>query len=299
MLDRVATALEGADMDGLAEAQDLDVDSVAEAVDRALGQHRRGVLSATEAKDSIQGSASLYMRFAVAPADEIDLAIDYARQAIEELALRPDVMDPVLVEHFDEWLRGQRMADEVQQRLDALLDPLVEWAAKGDGDAAGELAELCRSGRRTHRLILSLNTAATQILRGAHRAGCWAGLRDAVSPRHAGDGQIANRGAYRMESTLALDLLGHLAADAEHGAPARSALLDLADHVELAGEAVVRLPLHLLDDDDRARLVEIHERRVAMFCDDPLFIPLGIELLRDNRLVRGAVWQAFDARHLR
>jgi hypothetical protein len=96
-----------------------------------------------------------------------------------------------------------------------------------------------------------------------------------------------------------MNLLGHLAADAEHGAPARSALLDLADHVELAGEAIVRLPLHLLDDDDRARLVEIHERRVGMFCDDPLFIPLSIELLRDNRLVRGAVWQAFDARHLR
>ncbi len=45
--------------------------------------------------------------------------------------------------------------------------------------------------------------------------------------------------------------------------------------------------------------MEIHERRVRLFCDDPLFIPLGIELLRDNRLVRGALWQAFDARHLR
>ncbi len=184
-------------MDGLAQAQKLDVESVAEAVDRALVQHRRGVLTATEAKESIQGSASLYMRFAVAPADEVDLAIDYARQAIEELALRPGVMDPVMAEHFDEWLRGQRMADEVQQRLDALLDPLVEWAAKGDANAIGELAELCRSGRQTHRLILSLNTAAAQILRGVHRAGCWAGLCDAVSPRHAGRGQIANRGANR------------------------------------------------------------------------------------------------------
>jgi hypothetical protein len=239
------------------------------------------------------------MRFAVAPADEIQLAIDYARQAVEELAFRPDVMDPVMVEHFDEWLRGQRMADEVQQRLDALLDPLVEWAAKGDADAFDELAELCRSGRQTHRLILSLNTAAAQILRGAHRAGCWAGLRDAVSPLHAGRGQLAGRHSHGDEFTLALNLLAHLAADAEHGASARSALLDLADHVELAGEAIVRLPLHLLDDDDRARLVEIHERRVGLFCDDPLFIPLSIELLRDNRLVRGAVWQAFDARHLR
>lgn len=298
MLQCVERAEEGRGMDGLEQAQKLDVESVARTVDRALHQHRRGVITAAEAKESIQGSTSLYMRFAVAPADEIELAVGYARQAVEELALRPDVMDPVLIEHFDEWLRGQRMADEVQQRLDALLDPLVEWAAKGDADATEELAELCRSGRQTHRLILSLNTAAAQILRGVHRAGCWAGLRDAVSPRHAGRGQLASRHSNGQEFILAMNLLGHLAADAEHGAPARSALLDLADHVELAGEAIVRLPLHLLDDDDRARLVEIHERRVGMFCDDPLFIPLSIELLRDNRLVRGAVWQAFDARHL-
>jgi hypothetical protein len=96
-----------------------------------------------------------------------------------------------------------------------------------------------------------------------------------------------------------MNLLAQLACNAEHGECARGALLDLAEHIELTGEAIIRLPLHLLNDDDRARLVEIHEERVRLFCDDPLFIPLGIELLRDNRLVRGAVWQAFDARHLR
>ena len=80
---------------------------------------------------------------------------------------------------------------------------------------------------------------------------------------------------------------------------AAQAGLGEGDLVEVAGEAVVRLPMHLLDDDDRARLLEIHERRVNLFCDDPLFVPLGMDLLRDNRLVRGAVWQAYDARHVR
>lgn len=286
-------------MDGLAKAQDLDVESVAQQVDRALGRHRVGAMSATEARESILGTTSLYLRFAVAPAEELQLAIDYARHAIEELARRPDVMDPVLVEHFDEWLRGQRLADEVQQRLSALLEPLERRGSAGDTDALDDLAELCRTGRRSQRLLLSLNTAADQIVRAAHRARCANGLRDAVSPLHAGEGQIANRWSNREEFTLALDLLAHLAADPAQGATARSALLDLADHVEVAGEAVMRLPVHLLDDDDRARLVEIHERRVRHFCDDPLFIPLSVELLRDNRLVRGAMWQAFDARHLR
>lgn len=285
-------------MDGFGKAQNLDVDSVAEAIDGALGSQQRGVLTASEATESIQGTTSLYMRFAVAPPAEVQLVVDYARRAIEELALRPDVMDPVLVEHFDEWLRGQRMADEVQQRLDALLDPLVEWAAKGDIDAQAELTELCGTGRQSNRLILSLKTAAAQILRGAHKAGCWAGLRDAVSPDLRGSGQIASPDNSRNEFTLALNLLAQLACDPDSGADARRALLDLAQHVEMAGEAVVRLPMHLLDDDDRARLVEIHENRVQLFCDDPLFIPLSIELLRDNRIVRGAVWQAFDARHV-
>lgn len=281
------------------EIPELDLETTASSIDRALHDHRRGILTGDEAEASIRGATALFTRFAVVPISELQLIIDYARQAIEELALRPDVMDPVLVEHFDEWLRGVRMTDEVQQRLNVLLERLGGRVRNGDADASADLAELCRTGRHTHRLLLSLNTAANQILHAAYDARCWIGLRDAVSPAYAAAGQIATRESHRGESETALNLLARLAWDPGGGAQARNALLDLAQHIEMTGEAIVRLPLHLLDDDDRARLLETHEQRVRLFGDRRDVVPLSIELLRDNRLVRGAVWQAFDARHLR
>lgn len=56
--------------------------------------------------------------------------------------------------------------------------------------------------------------------------------------------------------------------------------------------------MHLLDDGERQRLLAAHEARVELFISDPVHIPLGLELLRDNRVVRSAVWQAFDTWHI-
>lgn len=285
-------------MQGLEEATALDVEAVADSIDSSLGSLRRGVVTPAEALGAIQGSVSLFMRFAVAPTRDVELVLDYARAAVEDMAIRRAVMDPVLVEVFDEWLRGEGMVDELSARLDLLLEELVDRAGRGDHSAMADMAELCRTGRRSSPRLLRLTTSAERILRVASELGCADGLRDAVSPLHHSDGQIARRRDGTAAFVLALDLLAQLAVHREQGAQARSALLDLADHVEVAGEAVVRLPLHLLDDGDRDRLLEIHERRVALFCDDHRFGPLGTELLRDNRLVRGAVWQAFDARHV-
>lgn len=286
-------------MDSDEEVRDLDPESTADAIDRMIGSLRRGVVTPTEAFESIKGTASLFLRFAVVPAEEVELVIQYARHAVEELALCRHVMDPVLVDAFDDWLDGERVVAELQARLDALLEPLVAEAHDGSAFGWSEIAELCRTGRCTHRSVLRLTTAAAQILRAAFEIGCTEGLRDAVSPRYHDCGQIARPDKDPSEFVLSLNLLARLAGDPDSGASARSALLDLADHLEIAGEAIVRLPMHLLDDDDRARLLEIHERRVALFCEDPVMVPLGVELLRDNRIIRTAVWQAFDARHLR
>lgn len=285
-------------MGAVDEVCDLDLDSAAEAIDRAMGALRRGVVTPMEAVTSIRGTASLFLRFAAVPAEDVDFLIQYARQAVEEVALSRDVMDPVLVEAFDEWLRGEHMVGGLQVQLDELIEGLVADAQDGSAIGRSGIADLCRTGRHSHRTLLHLNTAATQILRAAFEIGCAEGLRDAISPRFRDRGQVARPDKDGAEFVLVLNLLARLAVDPDSGAGARSALLDLADYVELTGAAVVRLPMHLLDDDDRARLLEIHERRVALLCDDPLVVPLGLSILRDNRVVRGALWQAFDARHI-
>lgn len=284
---------------GEVEVADLDLDATAAAIDRSLSSLRRGVISAAEAFAAIKGTTSLFLRFAVVPAAEVDLLIDYSRLAVEELALLPSVMDPVLMEVFDEWLHGERMVGELQARLDALLDPLLAEAEDGSSVGRAEIAELCRSGRRTHRMLLRVTGAAGQILRAAYTVGCAEGLRDAVSPEFYDWGQVARGQEDREEFVLAMNLLAQLAADPARGSGARSALIDLADHLEVAGEAIVRLPLHLLDDGDRARLLEVHERRADLMADGRFTSPVDVALLRDSRLVRGAVWQAFDARHVR
>lgn len=281
------------------EPEELDPDSAARLIDSRLDAFRRGVLTLTETFESVRGTASLFMRFAVASAADVDLVIDYARVVVEELAFMPEVMDPVLLESFDNWLQAESTVGELQVRLDALLEPLIHAAKAGDPLARGGIADLCRDGRRTHPHLLSRSIGAEEILRAAYEVGCAEGLRDAVSPACRCDGQIAHKDASSADATLALDLLAQLAADPERGAGARDALLDLADQAEIAGEAVVRLPLHLLDRDHCRRLFEIHEARLSLFGDDPVIRPLGIDLLRDNRLVRGAVWQAYDAQHLR
>jgi len=277
----------------------LDVDAVAEQIDKAVVLLRRGIVTAPEAAHKIQHSTSRFLRLAIASAEDVEIITEYSRAAVLEIAWRRDVMDPVLVEEFEEFLRGQLMVGDVQMQLELLLQPLVAAAVEGDSFALEEIASLCRSGHHTHRLIFCLNTSTQDVLRAAHSVRCAQGLRDAVSPEFRLRGQIAERDRFPQSYELALNLLAHLAADPEEGAAARSALIDLAEHAELAAEAVVRLPMHLLDKDDRARLLNLHECRTELICNDPLFLPLRIEDLRANRVVKGAVWQAFDAAHIR
>lgn len=274
----------------------LDLDEAGRAIDHSLSLFQSGILVPLEGVDRICTTASEYMRNSPASAHDVDFLIEYAREAVDAIA--SGVHDPVLVEYFDDRVRGDQDNDLIQARLDMLLEPLEEAAARGDLGAANELEDLCRTGLRSHQRLLSLPTAPAQILQTAYRAGVAGALAAAVSPAHAHRGQITARG-YRNEMfTLALDLLAHLAADPKRGADARSALLDLLGFVGTAGEAAIRLPMHLLDDAERQRLVAAHEARVELFTADSIQAPLGLELLRDNRVVRTALWQAFDAQHI-
>lgn len=219
-------------MDDLNAAIGIDLEAAAAKIDGVVDALRRGVVTAGETVEAIKHATYEYMCLAVASAEDVDLLIDYARSAVRDVAWGRDVMDLALIEHFEEFLRGQVIVGDIQLRLDLLLDPLVARAAGGDGDAREEIADLCRNGFHSHRLLLSLSVSAGKILRAAYSVRCAVGLRDAVSPQFRGQGQIADRDRSIEDYLLALNLLAHLAADPDEGAQARSALIDLAEHVE-------------------------------------------------------------------
>lgn len=279
--------------------QPADVDAAAASVDLVLDRHRRGILTDLEAVGAVIETVREFVRWSLDFGDA-DLIFDYGRHAVECLAsCGGTLVEPVLVDLYDEQVDSGATTDELQARLSILLESTEREAAKGSMWALDTIGEMCRSGHRTHRLLLMLTTAAEEILDVAYRVRHADALHDAVSPRFGDAGQIAHPVRNRRAFRVAMDSLAHLAADPRRGTAARAALLDLADYVETAGEAVVRLPLHLLDDSDRARLLEVHERRVALFTDQPIIVPLGLNLLRDNRVVENALWQAYDARHLK
>lgn len=272
-----------------------DLETTADAIDRTGEVFGRGIISPRELVDRIGFFVGRFLSEAIASAAEVQLIVDYGRAATERLVAHTD---PVLIDYYEAVVAGASRAGLLETHLALMLEPIEIAAGSGDSIALERLAELCRFGDREHRWLMSLGSAATTIVRTAHRIGAVEALHDAVSPRYAGEGQIAAPDRRPDVYVLALDLLAHLAADPLEGTRARRALLDLAGYVETGAAAAVRLPVHLLDDEDRAQLLQIHETRVELFAGDEESGQIGLNLLRDNRVVRGAVWQALDAGHL-
>lgn len=274
------------------------LNEAAEAMDRTVQALHTGAITPVEAISVVASNTAWFVQLSIADPDEHGLLLDYARDVarrISEMA-----KDPVLVEFYEDQLESLRLGPEIEARLHNTLEDLEKAILDGDVDAYERLAEVCRHGFRDDRVLLSVGNASILVLRVAYRLHHVDALRDAVSPEFSHAGQIANPFESPDAYRFALDALAHLAADphAPTGVEARDALLELVDHIDIAGDVAVRLPIHLLDDDDRARLLETHEARAALFEDDPVFVPVGLEMLRANRVVRNALWQAFDARHL-
>jgi hypothetical protein len=272
------------------------LEALAAMADRLEGQACAQVVTGAEAVWQMAELLGPLRSLAGIDPDDLALGVEYLRGCVERVATSPAVFDAVLVEWFDELIAGQRSGIARRDAGDSLLARLELAALDGD---VGELVEVCARGWRRHGWLVGDDGRPAEILRLAHRVGAVGALRAAVHPQ-SGPARLAPADRQRPLALLALDLLAHLAADVDSGdgLGARAALLDLVGTWELAGEAAVRLPLHLLDDDERARLLDAHEARLQLLEADPVMSPMPIGMLRDSRIVRNALWQAFDASHL-
>lgn len=273
------------------------VEQAADALDKVVDTVARQVRTGTEGVDAVGRVVGQFLANAPAEPDEVELVLDYAEEAIRTIAADPAVQDPVLVEYGHEVVGGVRAEPELRARFEILVDRLDVAIRLGDAGSIEELVDLCREGRRSHRHLLAVPGAAEELVRLAHRLELPEALSAATLPVPGAEARLGHQQWSREVFFLALDLLAHLAADPESdgGARARRELVELVAYVDTAGEAAVRLPLHLLADDDRARLLAIHESRVDLFSADPLQVPVHLSILRDNRVVRAALWQALDA----
>lgn len=276
----------------------ISLDDAADAMDRAVLGVQSGTMSPFEAINVLASHTAWFVQQSLGDPPEHDLIIDYGRDSATAVA--DHVHDPILVEFFEDQLESLRLGPEIEARLYNALDDIEAAIVDGDPNASLRLTELCRHGYRSDRVMLSVGNSALAVLRVAYRLRHVEALADAVSPRYAGAGQIANPYETPDAYRFALDALAHLASDPDDatGIEARAALVELAGHIDIAGDVAVRLPIHLLSDDDRSSLLEAHEARSALFEDDPVFVPVGLEMLRANRVLRNALWQAFDAQHL-
>jgi len=276
------------------------IEELAAMIESATDYFDRGVLSTTEVLGRITDLVVTFIGDTPAGPDDIQLVWDYAQLAVEDIVSRPDVSDPLLAEWFEESVQLNLRLPVLRARLEDLLSEITSAIRARDPHGAHDLVELCRTGWRTHRALLNVPGAVERVLDTAHRYDLPAALLAAIDPAED-RAQIANARSSRSQCLHGLDLLAHLAAhphSRSNGDEARDALLVLTSRFELAGEAAVRLPLHLLTDRQRSQLVDIVEARTDLFGDDPIEAFTSLDVMRDDRIIRHATWQAHDAAKL-
>lgn len=279
---------------------EVNIDTTADRLDEVVTSVAKGLVSGLEGVDVLVNEVALYIGFTTDTADLVDLLVGLGHDGAVRIAEHPDVSDPVLVEYYDARVDGVVLGPAIRARLDHLVDDFRSRHERHDQDVAYELTEVCRHGMWSHRLLMSSPPTATALVALAHELRIPEALAAAVMPT-SGNSHIANQYRSTDDYHLALDLLAHLACDPDIEMSWRGvqALLDVAAHVETCSDAIVRLPIHRLTGDQTERLLSIHKDRVELFNEiDSVVVPLSLDLLRDNRIVRSALWQAYDARQL-
>lgn len=233
------------------------------------------------------------------PRDDVVGLVDYCVQMARDvcdLTLFADRVLPVRLDHQLRWILEQQADGESLQGLVRSLRTRLEAS---DEFAKIELIELCCDGYETHQALFSAVDSERDILCLAHEHGIVAGLVAAVRPTSAG--RLANEEKSKgLALPRTLDLIAHIASDPMHpnGTFARDALVDLCGYAETAGPAALRLPVHLLSNDQRDRLRRIYVENEDALGAGTVDIFVTEQQLRDREILRSALWQANDAERM-
>lgn len=263
-----------------------------------LGQgcHKRELTAAEFSSDV----ADLFFQYLANedPRDDVMALVDYCLEVAREvcdLTLFADRVLPYRLEFHLRWMLDQQGDGETLAQITRRLRARLE---ADDELAKIELMELCQSGYDTHQSVFSSVDAERELIDLAYEFRVVAALDAAVRP--TAPGRLANEDKSRGQALpRTLDLLAHLANDPRHpsGTLARDALVDLCGFSETAGMAALRLPIHILSNDQRERLHEMYVAHEDALGPETVKIFVSEEQVRDREILRSALWQANDARH--
>ncbi len=266
-----------------------------EAVDELRDRCRRAELTAEQFTNEVTDVFYEYLADED-PRDDVIGLVDYCVSVAETVCDLDLFADRVLPQRLDHQLRWILDQQSDGQSLTHLVRRLRAQLEEGDLDARTELVELCQRGYETHQELFSAVDSERDVLELAHEFAIVPALDAAVRPTAAGRlaGEEKSRG---LALPRALDLLAHLASDPMHewGMSARDSLIDLCEYAETAGQAALRIPVHLLTDRQRQRLFEVYARHEESIGPDLVRIFISEQQLRDREILRSALWQANDA----
>ena len=229
------------------------------------------------------------------PRDDVSGLVDYCVKVASEVCQLSLFADRVLPQRLDNQLRWI-----LEQQCDGLnltqkVRTLRAQLELGADEAKIELVELCQHGYETHQAMFSAVDSERDIIALAYEFRVVAALAAAVRP--TSPGRLASEDKSRgLALPRTLDLLAHLANDpidpSGHGA--REVLMELCSYPETAGFAALRLPVHLLNHDQRRALHEIYSDHEERLGPQAVRIFITDEQLRDREILRSVLWQAND-----
>ena len=231
------------------------------------------------------------------PRDDLPALVDYIVDWAGELSSLEMFADRVLVETVEQHLRWCLDRSELEVHLSRLLSELRDDLTAQFPDTT-RLVELCARGVETNELMFSPVGAGTKVVELAYEFEVVEALDAALRPSNP-NGLAAPYRDHGNTFTVAIDALAHIASNPREqpGRQARQSLVELAGFVELGAWAALRLPVHLLDAEQRTELLRGYERRQELVVDKTL-LPNDESTLRELEVIRSAVWQATDAQSL-
>ena len=235
------------------------------------------------------------------PRDDINELVDYIVDWAGELGSLEMFGDRVLVSTVEEHLRWCLDRSEIDYHLEKLLIELEAGLTNGDPETIQRLVSLCRDGVDDHELLFSPVGAGAKIVELAHKYEVVEALSVSLRPNYSGRLAAPYRDNGRT-FRFAFDALGHIAAQPDDGqamfsspsVAARDALIELAAFVEVGAWAALRLPVHMLDADQRADMLKAYDQRQELVKTRTL-MPNDEATLRELEVIRTALWQAADA----